>query len=109
MQKQRTASHILCDCEVVAELRFRHSGLQFMKRSNCSDVPLSKVLIEFLNLKADCVCVAQALIQVHIQAYLCVCVCVCVCVRVCVRVRALTRVHAVRVCEMTELNVCVKM
>jgi hypothetical protein len=30
-QASETASHVLCDCEVLATLRFRHLGRRFMK------------------------------------------------------------------------------
>jgi len=35
-----TASHILCECVALAELRFRH----FMELSNYGEIPLCKIL-----------------------------------------------------------------
>jgi hypothetical protein len=39
-----TASHILCDCETLATLRFRHLGRHFMKPGDFADISVSKVL-----------------------------------------------------------------
>jgi hypothetical protein len=43
-QWQRYATHILCDCEAVAEIRFRHLGQFFMEPSDYYDAPIDKVL-----------------------------------------------------------------
>jgi hypothetical protein len=41
---RRTATHILCDCEAIANLRFRHLGQFFMDPSDYYDAPIYKVL-----------------------------------------------------------------
>jgi hypothetical protein len=38
------SAHILCDCEDVAHVRFRHLGQFFMERSDYYDAPIDKVL-----------------------------------------------------------------
>jgi hypothetical protein len=43
-QASETASHILCDCEAVATLRFRHLGCPFMKPGDFEDISVSKIL-----------------------------------------------------------------
>jgi hypothetical protein len=35
---------ILCDCEVIANLRFRHLGKFFMEPSDYYDAPINRVL-----------------------------------------------------------------
>jgi hypothetical protein len=35
---------ILCDCEAVAQIRFRHLGQFFMETSDYYDAPIDKVL-----------------------------------------------------------------
>jgi len=37
------ASHILCDGEAVATLRFRHLGQHFMKPSNTEDIHIGRI------------------------------------------------------------------
>jgi hypothetical protein len=39
-----SATHILCDCEAIACLRFRHLGQFFMEPSDYYDAPVHKVL-----------------------------------------------------------------
>jgi hypothetical protein len=39
-----TASHIICECVALAELRFRRLGIRFMKPSDYYEFPLCKVL-----------------------------------------------------------------
>jgi hypothetical protein len=39
-----TATHILCECEALAYLRFRHLGRYFMEPSDYLDVPMYKIL-----------------------------------------------------------------
>ena len=39
-----TASHVLCDCEAVATLRYRHLGHHLMKSGNFEDISVSKIL-----------------------------------------------------------------
>jgi hypothetical protein len=39
-----SATHILCDCETVAYLRFRHMGQFFMEPSDYYDAPINTVL-----------------------------------------------------------------
>jgi hypothetical protein len=43
-QASETASHVLCDCETLATLRFRHLGRHFMKRDDIEDISVSKIL-----------------------------------------------------------------
>jgi hypothetical protein len=42
--KDESAIHILCDCEAIAYLRFRHLGQFFMEPSDYYDVPMNKVV-----------------------------------------------------------------
>jgi hypothetical protein len=44
LQEDESATHILCDCEAIAHLRFRHLGLFFMEPSDFYDDPIFKVL-----------------------------------------------------------------
>jgi hypothetical protein len=44
LQEDESATHILCDCEAIAYLRFRHLGQFFMEPSNFYDGPIIKVL-----------------------------------------------------------------
>jgi hypothetical protein len=39
-----TASHVLCDCEALAHLRFRHSGRFFLKPGDYHEIPPSRIL-----------------------------------------------------------------
>jgi hypothetical protein len=39
-----SATHVLCDCEALAYLRFRHLGQFFMESGDLYDVPIGKVL-----------------------------------------------------------------
>jgi hypothetical protein len=39
-----TIMGILCDCEAVAQIRFRHLGQFFMEPSDYCDAPIDKVL-----------------------------------------------------------------
>jgi hypothetical protein len=41
---QRYIPEVLCDCEAVAHLRFRHLGQFFMEPSDYYDAPINKVL-----------------------------------------------------------------
>ena len=43
-QASETASHVLCDCEAWATLRFRHLGRHFMKPGDFEDISVSKIL-----------------------------------------------------------------
>jgi hypothetical protein len=43
-QASETASHVLCDCEALATLRFRHLGHHFMKAGDFEDISVSKML-----------------------------------------------------------------
>jgi hypothetical protein len=38
------ATHILCDCEAVAQIKVRHLGQVFMEPSDYYDAPIDKVL-----------------------------------------------------------------
>jgi hypothetical protein len=44
LEKDESATHILCDCEVIAYLRFRHLGQFFMEPSDYYDTSVNKVL-----------------------------------------------------------------
>jgi hypothetical protein len=44
LEDDESATHILCDCESLAYLRFRHLGQFFMEPSDYYDAPISKVL-----------------------------------------------------------------
>jgi hypothetical protein len=44
LEEDESATHILCDCEAVAHLRFRHLGQFFMEPSDYYDAPIGKVL-----------------------------------------------------------------
>jgi hypothetical protein len=43
-QASETASHILCDCEALATLRFRHLGRHFMKPGDFEDISVRNIL-----------------------------------------------------------------
>jgi hypothetical protein len=38
------ASHVVCDCEALATLRFRHLGQHFLKQGNFDDISISRIL-----------------------------------------------------------------
>jgi hypothetical protein len=40
LEEVESATHILCDCEAIANLRFRHLGQFFMERSDYYDGPI---------------------------------------------------------------------
>jgi hypothetical protein len=42
--EDESATHILCDCEAIAYLRFRHLGQFFMEPSDYYDAPINRVL-----------------------------------------------------------------
>jgi hypothetical protein len=44
LQEDESATHILCDCEAIAYLRFRHLGQFFMETSDFYDAPIFKGL-----------------------------------------------------------------
>jgi hypothetical protein len=44
LQEDESATYILCDCEAIAHLRFRHLGQFFMEPSDFYDAPIFKVL-----------------------------------------------------------------
>jgi hypothetical protein len=44
LEKYDSATHILCDCEAVAHIRFRHLGQFFTEPSDYYDAPIDKVL-----------------------------------------------------------------
>jgi hypothetical protein len=44
LEEDESATHILCDCEAVAYLRFRRLGQFFMEPSDYYDAPIDKVL-----------------------------------------------------------------
>jgi hypothetical protein len=40
LEKDETATHILCDCEAIAYVRFRHMGHCFMEPDNYHNAPV---------------------------------------------------------------------
>jgi hypothetical protein len=44
LEKDESATHILCDCEVIPNLRFRLLGQFFMELSDYYDAPINKGL-----------------------------------------------------------------
>jgi hypothetical protein len=44
LEADESATHVLCDCEALAYLRFRHLGQFLMKPSNFYYAPIGKVL-----------------------------------------------------------------
>jgi hypothetical protein len=44
LEEGESATHILCDCEAIAHIRFRHLGQFFMEPSDYYDAPIDKVL-----------------------------------------------------------------
>jgi hypothetical protein len=44
LEEDESSTHVLCDCEASAHLRFRHLGQFFMESSDFYDAPISKVL-----------------------------------------------------------------
>jgi hypothetical protein len=43
-QASETASDVLCDCEALATLRFRHLSCHFMKPGDFDDISASRIL-----------------------------------------------------------------
>lgn len=43
-QTFETASYVLCDCETLPALRFRHLSQHFMKHGDVEDVSVSRIL-----------------------------------------------------------------
>jgi hypothetical protein len=44
LEKDESATHILCDCEAIAYLRFCHLGHYFMEPGDYQDTPISQIL-----------------------------------------------------------------
>jgi hypothetical protein len=44
LKEDESVTHILCDCEAIANLRFHHLGQFFMEPSDYYDAPINKVL-----------------------------------------------------------------
>jgi hypothetical protein len=44
LEEDESAPHVLCDCEAIAHLRFRHLGQFFMEPGDYYDTPISRVL-----------------------------------------------------------------
>jgi hypothetical protein len=44
LEEDESVTHILCDCEAKANLRFRHLGQFFMEPSDYYDAPINRVL-----------------------------------------------------------------
>jgi hypothetical protein len=51
LEKDESATHILCDCEAIAYLRFRHLGHYFMEPGDYQDAPISKILHFILSVR----------------------------------------------------------
>jgi len=49
-QASETATHILCDCEVLATLRYRHLGCHFLKPGDFDDISVNKILLTEISL-----------------------------------------------------------
>jgi hypothetical protein len=47
LEADESATHVLCDCEAIAHLRFRDLGQFFMEPGDLYDVPISKVCTSF--------------------------------------------------------------
>jgi hypothetical protein len=45
LEKDESATHILCDCEAIAYLRFRHLGRYFMEPGDYQGAPVGKILL----------------------------------------------------------------
>jgi hypothetical protein len=68
LQEDESATHILCDCEAIAYLIFRHLGQFFMELSDFYYAPIIKVqhLIRSVGLiKGLAIGVAQKIIEGH--------------------------------------------
>jgi hypothetical protein len=44
LEADESATHVLCDCEALDHLRFRHLGQFLMEPGDFYDVPIGKVL-----------------------------------------------------------------
>jgi hypothetical protein len=44
LEEDESATHISCDCEAIANLRFRHLGQFFMEPSDYYDAPINRIL-----------------------------------------------------------------
>jgi hypothetical protein len=44
LEEAESATHILCDCEAIAYLRFRHLGQHFLEPSDYYDAPINRAL-----------------------------------------------------------------
>jgi hypothetical protein len=44
LEEDKSATHILCDCEAIAYLRLHHLGQFFIEPSDYYDAPINKVL-----------------------------------------------------------------
>jgi hypothetical protein len=44
LEEEESATHILCDCEAIAYLRFRHLGQFFVEPNNYYNASINKVL-----------------------------------------------------------------
>jgi hypothetical protein len=43
LEEDESATHVLCGCETITHLRFRHLGQFFMEPSDYYDAPINKV------------------------------------------------------------------
>jgi hypothetical protein len=44
LEKDESVTHILCECEAIAYLRFRHMGHYFMEPGKYHDAPIRRIL-----------------------------------------------------------------
>jgi hypothetical protein len=44
LEEDESATHVLCECEAIAHLRFRHLGHFYMEPGDYYDTPISRVL-----------------------------------------------------------------
>jgi hypothetical protein len=44
LEEDESATHILCDCEAMANLRLHHLGQFFMEPSDYYDAPINRIL-----------------------------------------------------------------
>jgi len=60
-QAYEVASHVLCDCETLATLRFRHMDQHFMKPGNLEEISISRILHLSKSVAAKCMNIRAAL------------------------------------------------
>jgi len=60
-QANEVASNVLCDCETLSTLRFRHMDQHFMKPGNLEEISVSRILHLSKSVVAKCMNVRAAL------------------------------------------------